>query len=151
MPTGTYDTFTSKVNTEINHQLERLYADKSRPNVAALASSIHCCATSNIEFLNGLNQDYSLHSPDSSFQHIDATYPSLVIEISFSQKRKDLPQLADDYIIGSRGNIKLVIGFDIEYRYNKSATISIWESKEKIEDGVLYHYAEKIVDNKVMS
>lgn len=44
-----------------------------------------------------------------------ADYPGIVIQTSFSQKRKDLPKLAEDYILGSIGNITVVIGLDIEY------------------------------------
>jgi hypothetical protein len=37
----------------------------------------------------------------------------------------DLARLADDYILGSDGNIRVVIGLDINYR-RKMATLSIW-------------------------
>jgi hypothetical protein len=55
-----------------------------------------------------------------------ADYPGIVIETSFSQKRKDLPKLAEDYILGSIGNITVVIGLDIEYWKAKRATFSMW-------------------------
>jgi hypothetical protein len=52
-----------------------------------------------------------------------------------TQKRKDLPRLADDYILGSDGNICAVIGLDIEYR-GKMATLSVWRPRFSInEDG----------------
>lgn len=44
-----------------------------------------------------------------------------------------------------------MIGVDIEYHNSKRATMLVWESKEGIEDGVLYGYVEKIVDDKVKS
>ena len=59
---------------------------------------------------------YSKHEPDASFKHIDAEYPGVVIEISYSQKRKDLGRLADDYILGSDGSIHAMVGVDVEYR-----------------------------------
>ena len=37
-------------------------------------------------------------------------YPGVVIEVSYSQKRKDLPLVAKDYIIGSKGSIGVVVG-----------------------------------------
>jgi hypothetical protein len=44
------------------------------------------------------------HEPDAVFEHLEAQYPGVVIEASFTQKRKDLPRLADSYILGSDGN-----------------------------------------------
>lgn len=49
-----------------------------------------------------------------------------MIEVSYSQKRKDLSRLADDYILGSYGNIRVVVGLDIEYKGSKEATLSVW-------------------------
>jgi hypothetical protein len=46
--------------------------------------------------------------------------------VSFSQKEKELKDLAEDYILGSDGNIRVVIGLDIEYKQSKKATISVW-------------------------
>jgi hypothetical protein len=37
-----------------------------------------------------------------------------------------LKDLAEDYILGSDGNIRVVIGLDIEYKQSKKATISVW-------------------------
>ena len=152
MPSGTHEIFTARVVEEINLQLRRLYTDTSRPDLAALAGSIQWCASTDIKFESDLDEDQvcSTRSPDSSFQHSDAKYPCLVIETSFSQKKKDLPRLADDYIIGSHGNIKLMVGLDIEYRGSKRATVSVWQSEEGYEeDGVPYLCATKITDNEV--
>jgi hypothetical protein len=53
------------------------------------------------------------HEPDAVFEHIDAQYPGVVIEVSFTQKKKDLARLADSYTLGSEGNIHVVVGLDI--------------------------------------
>jgi hypothetical protein len=52
-------------------------------------------------------------------------FPGVVVEVSFSQKRKDLPRLADDYILGSNGGIRIVVGLDIEYS-GKMDKLSVW-------------------------
>jgi hypothetical protein len=65
------------------------------------------------------------HSPDGSFKHVEAKYPGVVIEVSYAQKKRDLPLLASDYIISSRGSIKVVVGIDLEYT-GKKATLSVW-------------------------
>jgi hypothetical protein len=47
-----------------------------------------------------------------------------VLEVSYSQDGKDLRKLASDYILGSNGDIKAVIGIDINY--GKASTVSLW-------------------------
>ncbi|KAI9766489.1 MAG: hypothetical protein M1839_004893 [Geoglossum umbratile] len=65
----------------------------------------------------------------------DDNTKDVMMDASFSQKRKDLPRLAKGYILGSMGNIAVVIGLDIEYRKTKRATFSIWQPEWGVEDG----------------
>jgi hypothetical protein len=37
-----------------------------------------------------------------------------------------LRDLAEDYILGSDGNIRAVVGLDIEYKQSRKATLSVW-------------------------
>ena len=41
--------------------------------------------------------------------------------MSYSQRRKDLERLADDYILGSDSDIRVVVGLDIEYKTGKKS------------------------------
>jgi hypothetical protein len=149
MPSGTHEFFTGGVALEASSQLSCFGDSTTRPDAATLAKSVKYLASTDFKFQGDLDQGWHTHSPDISFGHIDAKYPSVIIETSFSQKRKDLPRLADDYILGSRGNIKLVIGLDIEYRASKIATVSVWKPKKGFgEDGVPYLCVEKVVDNE---
>ena len=92
---------------------------------------------------------YGPHDPDASFRHLKAKYPGIVIEVSYSQKRKDLRYLADDYILGSNGNIRAVVGLDIEYR-GKMATLSVWQPRILInDDGSAELQAEQTVTDQV--
>ena len=144
--------FTAQVVKLIELHLQRLSDDTFRPEIAAIARSIAHLSTTDIELMGDPSDDriYPTHSPDASFICRGAGYPCVVIETSFSQKRKDLPDLAEDYIIGSCGNIRLVVGLDIEYRSSKRATVSVWESQEGFdEDGVPYLCAIKIVNDEV--
>ena len=68
---------------------------------------------------------YGRHDPDTQFWYLDEPYPGVVIEISYTQKRKDLAIIAEDYILGSDGNIRVVICLDIEY-YSSKATLLVW-------------------------
>ena len=92
---------------------------------------------------------YGPHDPDATFRHLGARYPGVVIEICYAQKRKDLPRLADDYILGSDANIQAVIGLDVEYR-GKMATLSVWRPRFLInDDGEEELDAEQTVANQV--
>ena len=69
------------------------------------------------------------HVPDIMFYHQDAVWPGVVIEVSYSQRRKSLVNLADDYLLASDGGIRLMVGMDLEYRKSKKASISTWRLK----------------------
>lgn len=66
--------------------------------------------------------------PDAQFQHPRAAYPGVVVEVSYSQDGKNLKKLAQDYILYSNGDIKAVVGFDINYG-EKMCTVSLWRPK----------------------
>ncbi|TKA74562.1 hypothetical protein B0A49_11233 [Cryomyces minteri] len=81
----------------------------------------------------------SQHSPDSALFHPSARYPPLIVEVSYSQKRKDMPYLAESYIIDSAHAVQCVVGLDVEYhapasapkrkkeqKRDMTATLSIW-------------------------
>jgi hypothetical protein len=72
--------------------------------------------------------------PDAQFQHQAAAYPGVVLEVSYSQDGKDLDKLAWDYIQYSKGDIKAVIGLDINYG-SKPSTVSLWRPKLVREEG----------------
>ncbi|KAK3363800.1 hypothetical protein B0T25DRAFT_597216, partial [Lasiosphaeria hispida] len=67
------------------------------------------------------------HCPDESH----ATELGVILEVSHSQQRQDLPFLADAYILGSCGLTQLVIGIDLEYQENKGkeARVIAWRPK----------------------
>lgn len=74
------------------------------------------------------------HTPDAEYGCPDEKYPAVIFEISFSQKRKDLPKLARDYILGSEASVQVVIGLDIEYRATRKATVSMWRPRWFVRD-----------------
>lgn len=47
--------------------------------------------------------------------------------MSFWQQKRGIRNLAEDYILVSGGNIRVVIGLDIEYSQSKKATLSVWQ------------------------
>ena len=54
----------------------------------------------------------------------------VVVEISYMQNRKDLAKLAWDYITYSYGDIKMVIGLDLQYD-TKEATVAVWRPRAR--------------------
>jgi hypothetical protein len=90
---------------------------------AEFAKEIRSGGSASIKFAD---EEYGKHDPDAQFRHSKAQFPGIVIEVSYSQKRKDLERLADDYILGSDSDIRVVVGLDIEYKTGKKATLSIW-------------------------
>lgn len=87
--------------------------------------------------------------PDAMFTHGDAHWPGVIIEVSYSQKTKDLPHLADDYILETNGSIRVVVGLYIDYK-TKKGTISMWRPcYVKNEQGQLELEATQTLCNQV--
>ncbi|KAH0550998.1 hypothetical protein GP486_007640 [Trichoglossum hirsutum] len=149
MTTPTHDLFIVKVEEEIKSQLKAI---SSSPNqlVAEAARKVERQGTSRILLTNDMtdNSKYPKHSPDAAFRHEAATYPGVVIEVSYSQKRKDLPYLAENYIIGSQGSVRAVVGLDIEYYGSKKATVSVWRPKLWNDGEQLIFEVEQTVDSE---
>ena len=55
---------------------------------------------------------YDTHDPDATFYYTNTYWPLVVIEVSYSQKRKALKDFAENYILGSDGNISVMTGLD---------------------------------------
>ncbi|KAF2799726.1 hypothetical protein K505DRAFT_332307 [Melanomma pulvis-pyrius CBS 109.77] len=71
------------------------------------------------------------YEPDASFWHDDAEYPGVIIEVAYSQKRKRLSRLAEDYLLDSDASVQVVVGLDVEYGKagSRKATLSIWRTR----------------------
>lgn len=99
------------------------------------------------------NLIYPKRCPDASFQYDSTKYPQVVLEVAYSQMEKNLPNIAESYIIGSAGNIRVVVGINLNYlRKNtkgpktKLATLSIWRPKFWLgDDGKKYLKAEQVI------
>jgi hypothetical protein len=131
MPTGVHELFIDGVEDAIRTQLKvirdgtdraALFARKVRP-----ARSTEICfpledASSSVK---------TKHEPDASFWHDDAQYPGVVIEVAYSQKKKSLSRLAEDYLLDSDASIQVVIGLDIDYgkKGSRMATLSVWRTQ----------------------
>src|SRR5436305_7086969 len=82
----------------------QLKAIRDRPDGAALfAQKVRPARSTEIHFpVDGApHSTNSKHEPDASFWHDDAQYPGVIIEVAYSQKRKRLDRLAEDYLLDS--------------------------------------------------
>ncbi|TKA62551.1 hypothetical protein B0A49_14008 [Cryomyces minteri] len=162
MPPRIHESFIEAVAIEIYTQIQRL----SQENIGNTA--LH-------HILNGIrvtgSPDITLgdrfadqkdavtkRSPDKTFQHDEAVHPAVVMEVSYSQKRKDLPRLADSYMMDSKFNIKCVVGLDIEYKRRGrdadeeragEAVVSIWRPGTEEEGDEIVDVCKQVVENDV--
>jgi hypothetical protein len=121
MPGSFHESFVFHITQEFLSQLHTI-SQGSSPS-AIFAGNIENSAPAEISFEE---TGYGSHQPDAAFQHFDAQYPGVVLELSYSQKKNDLSRLAHEYILGSDADIRVVIGIDVEYKGSKKASVSIW-------------------------
>ncbi|KND86410.1 hypothetical protein TOPH_08961 [Tolypocladium ophioglossoides CBS 100239] len=126
MPSTVHEYFLNRFVDLVTDQLKETAS--SATEASQFASQIESIGSARI-FLREENRETALRrQPDAQFQHADAVYPGVVVEISCSQDGKRLSKLAQDYILGSNGDIKVVICIDIN-PHGKESTASIWRSK----------------------
>jgi hypothetical protein len=140
-----------KLTAEINKTLERIanIHIEARPFIERI-EAVGGAVDFPIGDDDGDQQQSIRHEPDLMFQHKDAAWPGVVIEVSYSQKKKALPRLADNYILGSDGNIRVVVGLDLDYKKSKEASISVWRLKSSTNrNGEVEGEVEQVVNNRV--
>ncbi|KAK5661292.1 hypothetical protein OQA88_11187 [Cercophora sp. LCS_1] len=126
----THENVIRRFERTVTRQLDII--EQSDDQVAAdFARDVHPGGSPKIE------SDGGSHHPDGSFAHKDAGVECVILEVSHSQQRQDLPFLADEYILGSNGRTQVVIGIDLEYRKEKGkeARVTIWRPRYIEEDG----------------
>lgn len=89
MPSDVHEYFLEGVVEEIRAQLKSIEGPS-----AGFVQEIFSGRSATIKFPD---QEYGKHDPNMQFVHLQALYLGVIIEVSYSQKRKDLGRLADDY------------------------------------------------------
>ncbi|KAI1839366.1 hypothetical protein JX266_014423, partial [Neoarthrinium moseri] len=139
MPSPVHDFFASLLANQITAFLDRVAerddeTGKFAASISNGTSSRILLRGSSFEGLPTTTQPMQ-RQPDAQFQHSDAAYPGVVLEISYSQNGKNLDKLAWDYILKSNGAIRVVIGIDLDYSGTHESSISIWRAVFLQEDG----------------
>jgi hypothetical protein len=130
MPTSVHELFIDGVEDTIRSQLKVIRSGSDR--AALFAQKVRLAQSTKISFpVNGaLSSTKSKYELDTSFWHNNAQYLGVIIEVAYSQKRKRLGRLADDYLLNSDANVRVVVGLDIEYgkKGSRKATLSVWRT-----------------------
>jgi hypothetical protein len=131
MPTAVHEVFIARVEDAVFSQLKLLR--EGSDNAAAFAQKVNPARSTEIYFPvdNASPGKESKHEPDASFWHDKAHYPGVVLEVAYSQKKKRLCRLAEDYLLDSDANVRAVVGLDIEYgkKGSRKATLSVWRTR----------------------
>lgn len=145
--TRTHAVFCLSIATDITCQLRALSNDED-PSVKKFAPDIANCGSARIQLsLRGTSPE---HCPDVSITHRLAKYPGAVIEVAHSQQGGDLVRLAQEYILGSKGNIRCVLGLKLQYPAGNKATVSVWERRlTTLDNGKVRLGVEQTITNQV--
>ncbi|KAL9625738.1 MAG: hypothetical protein Q9160_000058 [Pyrenula sp. 1 TL-2023] len=131
MPTNVHKIFVDGVEDAIRSHLKEI-RNKSDRN-ALFAQKVYVTRSTKISFPidDASPATDSKYEPDASFWHEDAQYPGIIIEVAYSQKKKSLDRLAENYLLDSDANVQVVVGLNIEYGPAKSrkATLSVWRAQ----------------------
>ncbi|KAH8648714.1 hypothetical protein BGZ60DRAFT_534855 [Tricladium varicosporioides] len=125
IPSYLHEVFLASVVEEIQSKLRAFTSTESRSK--AFAEKVKHYGSCRLDLQSGNNDSQVIirREPDAMFNHCDAHWPGVIIEVSYSQKTKAIPHLADDYILETNGSVRVVIGLDIDYK-TKKGTISMW-------------------------
>jgi len=137
----------SFVVQEITKRLDDIVRSSDLPS-STFAKKIHGMGSSRIDLLGTEEQEDKpkiRRDPDFSFQHSEARWPGVILELSYPSKKKALPYLADDYILETDGNIRMLVGFYLDTE-TKKGTISTWQPLfKKDEQGVIIELEAALV------
>lgn len=133
MPSPAHAVLVGEVAYRVLHQVRASAQGIPQP-LAAAVSRIHNLGQSSILLPYGGSKRSVLRHPDISFGDVKARYPRVIIEVAYSQKRKQLAELANSYITGSRGGVGVVVGIDLPYRRRGESQLMIWRSKSATEN-----------------
>jgi len=136
MPSRIHDGFIVALHDHITKSLA--LRERQEDTLGRWLTKVDPLSTSDIyldlEYKQDRQDKRSKRSPDAAYAVEDVYFPGIIIEVSYSQKVKDLPRLADDYILGSNGNIQMVLGLDLEYKKQKTAKAYVWRPAYKYND-----------------
>lgn len=127
-PPNFHGIFAPEIAYELHRQLRQIGKQKNNPGMFACKLMLGGSAT--VQLAEGDSKSFQAirRDPDAQYLHPRSRYPGVVKEVSYSQDGKDLRKLAEDYILYSKGDIKAVVGVDVNHT-GKESTVSLWRAK----------------------
>lgn len=164
MPSSTHDVFTSKLVDHVKRWLDGLKTQWWNSDALEdVISRITFGSTSDLEIkvpqekLELLPSEPGSrpktvtykYSPDGQFHYLGHKNPPFVVEIGYSQKRKDLAKLAKRYYEQTNGRIKTVLTVDLEYVSRTKRKEGQGAQRSKEASFSLYRGNERVVQNQL--
>lgn len=140
MPASIHEFLIDLLTDNIKEQLRQIRSTAG-PG-ADFAKNVRCLGSTDIP------AGASKRSPDKSFGHIDSEFPGVIIEVGYSQSKKELRRKAEGYILDSDSTTQVVVGIDIAYRNrSRMAVYSIWRPRLRfLQEGPELDAVEEPVD-----
>jgi hypothetical protein len=134
------------IEKAILNRFEELASQHPDSAVGRFAAKIRCESGDTIPLKVFKNS----HDPDVSFRYKDNKFAGLVVEVAHSQSREDLFNLAENYILATKGSVGCVAAVKTEYRSGNRAWLFVWERKVRIlADGTPQISFKQTVKNSV--
>lgn len=82
------------------------------------------------ERLRGLSR----RCPDSFFWHLEdeEVHATVVVEVAYAQSQRELKQMAQDIVCGTKGKVAAVVGIKLDYGKSGRAWISLWRPQSTV-------------------
>ena len=122
MASTTHDLLASQFASEFMHHLKFIADEAENQEIADMCHGFRAFSTAQVNLL-----EHGTCSPDESFRYKDTRFPGVVVEVAHAQKIHDLPRLAMRYINGSKGNIRMMVALNTDYRTSKLAQVMVWQ------------------------
>jgi hypothetical protein len=140
MPSAFHEFVAAGINTDITDWFKDVREGRVCTDERTIATAERMSATlaTTVKFSKEDGGDRK--DPDLSFEieHPSCEFPGLVVEVAWSQRNLDLPRLAKRYIEETNGNIRTVVGLNLNdiYRSRRNegagpghATFSVWQAE----------------------
>ncbi|KFY89251.1 hypothetical protein V500_05836 [Pseudogymnoascus sp. VKM F-4518 (FW-2643)] len=135
MPSEIHDVFLRRVDKDVGEQLDHMATEAKDAEEKSSLKTIMIKGSMDIPLMHH-GQKLGKRSPDGQFARERAKFPAVIIEMAYS--RKNLTEIAEEYILCSRGRTKCVIGLDIycgKSSVNKTARLSKWAAESFVLNG----------------
>lgn len=146
-----HGSFTEAVRDRIRNAIKCTVEEEPSVRQALEPTSVYGCITLQLDVDESVR---TARAPDLQIRHDDAYWPTIVVEISFNGKRKDVSTLGYDYLRGSGGRTRVVIFLDVEYAPRgheilpgfKDAAVTIWRTCRELDksNGMVYKVPKKV-------